>query len=179
MRTPHSGALPRTRRMESALRAVAVETGGNQATRYYPTRSRRADRIDERPGNQDYRLRRRTRISTEMRQRKLGGIPLKILAFLDKTPCSLDRVAEAFQSQIPRGYIERGIGILRDEGLVHSKWRQWHVTREGKARLPTVGERRPSVFASTYVPPPTPPRRAGSDHSHIPSIQGGQKVYRR
>lgn len=27
-----------------------------------------------------------------------------------------------------------------------------------------------------YVRPPAPPRRPGSDHSHIPSMAGGQKI---
>jgi len=180
MRTPHSGAIPRRRSMEKALRPGNVENG-KRSSHHHRRGPGRSDQANQRPRHLGHRFWRPDSIhtSTEMKEKRLGEIPLRILTFLINTPCSTDRIAEAFQSQIPRGYVEKSVGILRDRGLIHSKWRQWHVTRDGQARVPAVQPRRPSVFSSTYTPPPTPPRRPGSDHSHLPSIQGGQKVYRK
>lgn len=67
-----------------------------------------------------------------------------------------DQMIEAL---ILRGFVHRGRGALL------------YLTERGRSELPQVA----SVDMGVYRPAPAPPRRPGSDHSHIPSVAGGRR----
>lgn len=63
---------------------------------------------------------------------------------------------EMVEGLIRRGYIHRGRGLLL------------YLTAKGRSELPAA----PIADMGVYKPPAHPPRREGSDHTHIPSRVG-------
>jgi len=87
----------------------------------------------------------------------------------DSTACAILAL-----EQYPRN-IGFAVEALAAEGLIALKWSRWRLTRRGREAMPTISSLPPMV---PYVPPAVV-RRPGSDHSHIPSLAGGQLIQRR
>lgn len=69
------------------------------------------------------------------------------------------------------------LAVLRDmrsQGLVAHSGKQWRLTLAGKRLLRPLAT---GVTTSVYVPPRVV-RRAGSDHSYLPSRAAGRLIYR-
>lgn len=73
-------------------------------------------------------------------------------------------VEHSLEALARRGYIRRARGG------------GYYLESKAHEHLPDPS----ALIAATghYVRPAAPPRRPGSDHSHIPSLAGGQRIYR-
>jgi hypothetical protein len=76
---------------------------------------------------------------------------------------AVDNLADTLMGMVQRGLIFQGRG------------RMYYLESRGWAHLPKPGA---ELIERTghYVVPPRPPRRPGSDHSHIPSIAAGKRM---
>lgn len=105
----------------------------------------------------------------------LPPIASQILRLLSESPRGTDRLFELMPG-LARSRITQMLNRLRADGLVAPKKGKWHVSKAGRRAAPSAP---PPMPWSPYVPPVRPPRRPGSDHSHLPSVAGGQLVRRR
>lgn len=105
----------------------------------------------------------------------LPPLASQILRLLAETPRTTERLFELLPSNA-RSHITRAIERLRADGLVALKRGKWQISKAGWRAVPQAP---PPVPMAPYVPPVRPPRRPGSDHSHLPSLAGGQLVRRR
>ena len=98
----------------------------------------------------------------------------QLLRLLSEAPRPTDKLCVAI-SGAARPHVARAIERMADEGLIALKWGRWQLTRAGRRAVPAPELQ---VAVRPYVPPVAPPRRPGSDHSHIPSLAGGKLIRR-
>lgn len=99
-------------------------------------------------------------------------LAMQILRLLADTPRTSERLREIMPGTA-KAHVNRCVEKLRVEGLIALKWGKWRVTLAGRRALPTPA---PVLVMTPYAPPTRAPRRAGSDHSAIPSRMGGELV---
>jgi hypothetical protein len=97
---------------------------------------------------------------------------MQILRLLADTPRTTERLREIMPGTA-KAHVNRCVERLRMDGLIALKWGKWHLSKAGRRGIPAPA---PVVQMRPYQPPVRPPRRAGSDHSHLPSVAGGQLV---
>jgi len=103
---------------------------------------------------------------------KLRPLPERILRMIAETPMTSERIRAVIPGTA-KAHANRTIEYLRTEGLIALKWGKWRTTLAGRRALPAPA---PVFVMQAYVPPKRAPRRAGSDHSAIPSRMGGALV---
>ena len=86
-----------------------------------------------------------------------------------------DRELSLALSRYAPVHILATVRTLAEEKLVALRWSRWRITASGRVVLPRMQTLPPMA---PYKAPPAPPRRANSDHSHIPSRYGDTRALR-
>lgn len=106
----------------------------------------------------------------------LPPLSILILRMLAERPRTTDGLRDALPATTAKAHVRRSTEKLAADGLICLKWGRWAPTRAGRRAIPAA---EPLVPMRPYVPERRPPRRAGADHRHIPSLMAGRLVARR
>lgn len=106
------------------------------------------------------------------REKGVGPIQFAIIRAIADGAHSYATIRKQVAGKTSIGFSDVILGLQR-RGLLHQgRGRTFYLTKEAYAHLP-----RPDLLIIStghYKPPVAPPRRPGSDHTHIPSVAAGK-----
>lgn len=109
----------------------------------------------------------------------LGDLAMCVLRSLLQESCNTAAIQRRLSARFAKPHVADALRKLAAANAIVQIERDWHVTATGRSLVPDVAGSREPFVMRPYVPPPTPPRRPGSDHSSVPSRYGDEFVYRK